>query len=61
MAEAEENDVELEEEEQASDPLPEDAPPCEEGAPGWVVTFGDMMSLLRRFSFSAVVCDHGED
>ena len=49
MAEAEENDVELEEEEQASDPPPEDAPPCEEGAPGWVVTFGDMMSLLLTF------------
>ena len=22
---------------------------CEEGAPGWVVTFGDMMSLLLTF------------
>ena len=21
---------------------------CEEGAPGWVVTFGDMMSLLMK-------------
>jgi len=22
---------------------------CDEGAPGWVVTFGDMMSLLLTF------------
>ena len=25
---------------------------CEEGAPGWVVTFGDMMSLLLTFLMS---------
>jgi chemotaxis protein MotB len=49
MAEAEETDVELEEEEHVSDPPPEESPPCEEGAPGWVVTFGDMMSLLLTF------------
>ena len=49
MAEAEEQDVELPEEEESSDPPPEEAPPCEEGAPGWVVTFGDMMSLLLTF------------
>ena len=29
--------------------LPDEPPPCEEGAPGWVVTFGDMMSLLLTF------------
>jgi chemotaxis protein MotB len=26
-----------------------DCPPCEEGAPKWVVTFGDLMSLLLCF------------
>lgn len=49
MAEAEDQDVEGAEEEESSDPPPEDSPPCEEGAPGWVVTFGDMMSLLLTF------------
>ena len=34
---------------EASDPPPDESPPCEEGAPGWVVTFGDMMSLLLTF------------
>ena len=49
MAEAEDQEVEGTEEEESSDPPPEDSPPCEEGAPGWVVTFGDMMSLLLTF------------
>ncbi len=40
---------EPEEVEEAGDPPPEEPPPCEEGAPGWVVTFGDMMSLLLTF------------
>ena len=39
MAEEQENSVEEVEEEEV----------CEEGAPGWVVTFGDMMSLLLTF------------
>ena len=39
MAEEEENSVEEVEDEEI----------CEEGAPGWVVTFGDMMSLLLTF------------
>ena len=49
---AEENEI-LDEEEgggaEGSDPPPDEPPPCEEGAPGWVVTFGDMMSLLLTF------------
>ncbi len=45
-----ENAQEAEEEPiEPSDPPEEEAPPCEEGAPGWVVTFGDMMSLLLTF------------
>ena len=28
---------------------PEEPDPCEEGAPGWIVTFGDMMALLLCF------------
>ena len=34
---------------QKSTPEPEDEVVCEEGAPEWVVTFGDMMSLLLTF------------
>ena len=49
MAEAEEQEVEGTEGEEGSDPPPDEPPPCEEGAPGWVVTFGDMMSLLLTF------------
>ena len=48
-----ENEAEVQEEEVVEEPpskdQPEDQPPCEEGAPGWVVTFGDMMSLLLTF------------
>ncbi len=46
--EAEVQEEEVEEEGSSKD-QPEDQPPCEEGAPGWVVTFGDMMSLLLTF------------
>lgn len=49
MAEAIENEEDGGEEMEASDPPPDEGPPCEEGAPGWVVTFGDMMSLLLTF------------
>ncbi len=37
-----------EEEQGAPEPVEEEEI-CEEGAPGWVVTFGDMMSLLLTF------------
>lgn len=49
MAENENEEIDDEEEEEGSEIKPEEAPPCEEGAPGWVVTFGDMMSLLLTF------------
>lgn len=32
-----------------SDEQQQECPPCEKGAPKWVVTFGDMMSLLLTF------------
>ncbi|MEE2787196.1 MAG: flagellar motor protein MotB [Myxococcota bacterium] len=49
-----ENEAPVEEEEEGAAPPPDsggedEPPPCEEGAPGWVVTFGDMMSLLLTF------------
>jgi len=35
---------------------------CNEGAPGWVVTFGDMMSLLLTFFYSSsLFCKHGSN
>ena len=37
------------EEEQSGPEMVEEEEICEEGAPGWVVTFGDMMSLLLTF------------
>jgi chemotaxis protein MotB len=50
MAENENEEAEAEEEEGGSSGGgDEEPPPCEEGAPGWVVTFGDMMSLLLTF------------
>ncbi len=52
MAEEDVNQEALppEEEEPAGPPEPmEEDFICEEGAPGWVVTFGDMMSLLLTF------------
>ena len=45
---AEEEEVQEEVEESSAEQA-EEGPPCEEGAPGWVVTFGDMMSLLLTF------------
>ena len=46
-----ENEEELEEgeEEESGGGCDDEPPPCEEGAPGWIVTFGDMMSLLLTF------------
>ncbi|MBV71007.1 MAG: flagellar motor protein MotB [Myxococcales bacterium] len=50
MAENEAEEQDGEEEAPGSSAEQEDeSPPCEEGAPGWVVTFGDMMSLLLTF------------
>ena len=31
--------------------MEDDEVKCEPGAPGWVVTFGDMMSLLLTFFY----------
>lgn len=45
---AEEEIKSTEEVEEEEDELKEEVV-CEEGAPGWVVTFGDMMSLLLTF------------
>ena len=42
------NEAEIVEEVEQEDELAEEVV-CEEGAPGWVVTFGDMMSLLLTF------------
>ena len=48
-----ENDIEEQDGEEevaeSSGGQEDEGPPCEEGAPGWVVTFGDMMSLLLTF------------
>lgn len=42
------NQIDEGEEESARQPPPEECE-CEEGAPAWVVTFGDLMSLLLTF------------